>query len=458
MQSTSSLARSEDMPSHSDRSADLASQPNNLDDPLWYWWHICRGADVMRTFHAAPEHEAWSVVQRYPVLLLPELVEVAERALGRSRVIDGLREMHQSLRGTPLYAPYHRLLATVLLNERSGSRRVNLERASLVMKDVRATSEPADRSEDDRLERSIRAALDALTPLPIAKPPAHAVFLDETDLVGFRRSEDQRDVNPNARDRAFETQGGLAAGSMVWLGDKASAVFRIVDARWLFSSSRSAKAYMDSPATLLAASDGLANPAMPAIADGAYGWGGVQTTPARIARQCLLLRVDRVVAKLDVTEGPEAPQAFQTLSEPLLRPYVDKVIQRVRFALSQYWLAIGRGRQAAERFVEASQRTALQLFEEYPILVLPEFPMAIASLGDKHRAAAERLPSLQAALKSNWPVYRDVMRTLVRMLLEETAGAPRVNADAAHRLVVAHRRLDSDYSWAALETECSART
>jgi hypothetical protein len=44
----------------------------------------------MRTFHAAPEHEAWSIVQRCPVLLLPELVEVAERALGRSRA----REPH----------------------------------------------------------------------------------------------------------------------------------------------------------------------------------------------------------------------------------------------------------------------------------------------------------------------------------------------------------------------------
>ena len=82
----------------------------------------------------------------------------------------------------------------------------------------------------------------------------------------------------------------------------------------------------------------------------------------------------------------------------------------------------------------------------------------MASLGEPQRVAAERLASLQATLKSNWPVYREVMRALVRLLLDEPAGERRVNADAALRLVVAHRRLDSDYTWAALELECSART
>jgi hypothetical protein len=447
------------MASHGDQLT--PTRPAHAFDPLQYWWQVCNGAYVTRTFHAAHEHEAWSIVHRHPVLLLPELVDAAERMLGRSRAIAGLRQMHQSLRGTPHYAPYHRLLAAVLLNERAGSRRVNLERALAVMKDVRAAAaDPAYRDADDRMEQEIRAALGALTPLPTAKPPAaHALFLDEGELPGFRRIEDRRDVNPNPYDRAYATHGGLATGSAVWLGSETSPVYRVVDARWLFSSTKAAKAYVDSPGTLQLAGDGLPN--LPASGDRGVAWGGVHTAgipPTRRSRQCLLFRVDRVVARLDVTEGPKAAQLFQLLSDSLLHPYADAVIRRVRWVLSQYWLAIGRGTEAAQRFVDASPRTADRLFSDYPILLLPEFPTAMASLGEKYRASADRLASLQATLKGNWQVYRDVMRALVRTLLDETAGERRVNADAALRLVVAHRSLDSDYSWAALETECSSRT
>jgi hypothetical protein len=53
--------------------------------------------------------------------------------------------------------------------------------------------------------------------------------------------------------------------------------------------------------------------------------------------------------------------------------------------------------------------------------------------------------------------YREILRALVRTLLDETAGEPRVNTDAALHLIAAHRRLDTDYAWAAVEAECSAR-
>src|SRR5262249_57358841 len=92
--------------------ASTTPYPSVLEDPLGYWWPVCRGAEVMRAFHGAPESDAWKVVERHPVLLLPELVDVAERVLGRTRALDGLREMHHTLRGSPAYAPYYRLLAT----------------------------------------------------------------------------------------------------------------------------------------------------------------------------------------------------------------------------------------------------------------------------------------------------------------------------------------------------------
>jgi len=107
--------------------------------------------------------------------------------------------------------------------------------------------------------------------------------------------------------------------------------------------------------------------------------------------------------------------------------------------------------------VQAQPRRANLLFAEYPILLLPEFPTAMASLGNAYHAAAEGLTILQGAARSNWQTYRETLRALVRTLLDETAGEPRVNADAALRLVSAHRRLDTDYAWAAVEAECSAR-
>jgi len=51
--------------------------PSVLDDQLGYWWRVCRGEEIMRAFHAAPEPEAWRIVERHPALLLPELVDAA---------------------------------------------------------------------------------------------------------------------------------------------------------------------------------------------------------------------------------------------------------------------------------------------------------------------------------------------------------------------------------------------
>ncbi|TMQ20330.1 MAG: hypothetical protein E6J90_16585 [Deltaproteobacteria bacterium] len=406
--------------------------PSVHDDPLGYWWPVCRGEEIMRAFHAAPELDAWRVVERHPALLLPEIVDAAERMLGPTRALAGLREMHHTLRGSPAYAPYHRLLAAALAKERRGSRRVNLERALAVVKDVRraAAGDPA----DERAEQAIRAALDALTPLPGARAPAvHALFLDDAELAGLRCSDDRRAINPSSHDRAFAVHGGLAAGTAEWLGDVGAPVHRVIDARWVFASSKAAKAYLDAPGTQLLARDDMASPAVLPIADGAHAWGRARSAQGRAGRQCVLFRVDRVVARLDVTEGPKAAQELQSLSRAHVLPYADAVVRRVRRVLAQYWLAIGRGTVAAQKLVQAPPRKDEQLFAEYPILLLPEFPTAMATLGDGYRAAAERLPILQAKTRNNWQGYRELLRTLVRGLLDEAAGEPRINADAALR-------------------------
>jgi len=335
-----------------------------------------------------------------------------------------------------------------------------------VMRDVRrAADDPA----DAHVEQVLRAELAALIRVPGAKPAAvsaqpaarppevHALFLDDAELAGLRRGDDRRAVNPNLHDRAYATHGGLAAGAVEWLGDPAAPVYRVVDTRWVFASSKAARAYLDSPATQLLARDGLANPAALPIGDGAHAWDGARSRPGGRARQCVLFRVDRVVARLDVAEGPGAAQALQALSRAHVLPYADAVVRRVRRVLAEYWLAIGRGIAAAHAFVQAPPRTADRVLAEYPILLLPEFPTAMASLGEAHRAAAERLAVLQGTARSNWQAYRELLRALVRGLLDEPTGEPRINADAALRLVSAHRRLDADPAWTALEAEAGER-
>ena len=520
--------------------------PSKATDPVGYWWPVCRGEEIMRAFHDAPEPEAWRVVERHPALLLPEILEAAEQLFGRTRPIDGLREMHQSLRGSIAYPAYHRLLAGALIAEQRGSRRINLERALAVIKDVRrASGDPS----DDQNEWAIRTELKALisasnasfmsngsslsaapsprggtllsatsgagatlisatpgggatspsvatapsapeasppspvppvlaassisavpqvmaapaissakTSAPVAKPPSMlGLFLDDDDLVRFRRGDDRRTINPNLHDRAYQTHGGLASGASEWLGDVAGPVYRILDARWVFASTKAARAYLDSPGTQLLARDGMENPAVLKIGDGAHAWGNERSPSCSRARHCLLFRVERVVAKLDVTEGPGAAQALQRLTRDQILPYAELVVRRVRRVLAEYWLAIGNGTTAAQKLMQASQRTADRLFAEYPILLLPEFPTAMASLGAAYRARAEQLAIMQGAARNNWRSYRELLRTLVRTLCDEPAGEPRINADAALRLVLAHRQLDADPSWATLETECGER-
>lgn len=450
------------------------TEPN----PLEYWWQLCRGAEVMQAFSAAPESEAWRVVERHPVLLLPELVDAAEQVLGPSRATAGLRQMQQSLRGTPYFAPYQRLLVQALAGERHGSPRTNLQRALAVMLEVRAAATEADRATDDQTWHALRNALDAAmaggaTPAaaalavgsgpvsaPSSEPTAARLFLEESDLRGFLLCRDRRGAGPERGDRVLAAHGGVCVGSVEWSGHDDWAVHRVVEMRWLFPSSQAAKAYLEDPVTLVTAGEQLPRVSAPAIGDGAYAWGVTQpgrTPPARPSQQIVMFRAGRVVGKLHVTEGARAPQVYQRLSQELLLPYLEAAVRRAHWALSQYWLAIARATEAVNRLVQAPPRSAGSLFAEYPILLLPELPTAMVSLGPAHRAAAERLVGLHGTLKNDWHAYRGVLRALVRALLDEPHGDPRVNAGAALELVIAHRRLDSDFSWTAVEAECRER-
>ena len=56
--------------------------------------------------------------------------------------------------------------------------------------------------------------------------------------------------------------------------------------------------------------------------------------------------------------------------------------------------------------MQAQPLKADLLLAEYPILLLPEFPTAMVSLGDAYRAGAERLAILQGTARNNWQAKR----------------------------------------------------
>ena len=409
---------------------------------LWYWWHAFRGAEMIALFHATPEHEAWSAVHANPILLLPELVDAAQLAMGASSVLAGLRQMQLALRGSEHFAAFELLLARALADEPGGSPRVNRQRALAVIEEIRVFGGAS--AEIDALAATLREQV-ADAPAAAVDPTWSTLFLDDTELGGYQRGVDHRDSAPE--DRVFASHGGLRTGYREWIGSDTAPVHQVVDTRWMFPSAKAATAFVQ--ATLTRAAEKLPSVPAPALGDTAHAWGG--PGPAGVRVQILLVRIGRVVARIAATEGPKAARLFQPLGPQHLVPYGEAIVKRARWSLARYWLGVARASEAIGAFAHAAPRAQLPLFATYPILALPELPSAMQA------PVAEALIAAQAKLKASWQQYRDVMRALVQALLDDTHGEPRVNADAALALVVEHRRHDSDYSWAKIENECRAR-
>ena len=235
-------------------------------------------------------------------------------------------------------------------------------------------------------------------------------------------------------------------------------MWRVIDTRWLFPTTVNAAAYAD--AMVAHAGEGLPTLPVPQIGDAARGWGGIQISRVpgapRYAGQILFFRVGRMVAKLFAAEGAKAPQAGQALAQSMLFPYAEAIVRRAQWALPRYWLGVARGTEAANAFVQTPPQAAVGLLSQYPILALPEFPAAMATLGEAHRVAAQALWQLQETFKIDYS-WRNVIRPLARTLLDDRGGDPRVNAHAALALVVEIRRVDRDPAWATIEAECRAR-
>lgn len=427
--------------------------------PAWYWWHAFRGADAMRAFLAASDHEQQlAVAQRAPVLLLPELAEAADVFLTGGATSAELRAFQAQLRRDERFGPTCHVLATLLANARTGSVPANLARALAILQEARAYG--ADRARSYAIEADVHDQLAAIgidvranhetaqrlrelaaapagpEPRRLARGssgPAHgdptwtALFLDESELPQHARVEDRRAEEP--------PPGALHAGYVAWSAPTGE---RLADMRWLFATAAAADAFVRGALAVIG--DGLPTLPAPQLGDTALAFG-------HHAAQVVVVRAGRAVAKLCAVGAHLAPQQ--------LIPLARRAAQRAQWLLARYWLAVGRASDAAMLFARSPSP---RLLADYPILALPELPAAIETLGEAYAPAARALWQLQADLRGRaWQAHREAMHALVRTLLDDRASDPRVNAAHAAVLVAEMRRLDSDPCWAQLDAECRAR-
>jgi hypothetical protein len=140
------------------------------------------------------------------------------------------------------------------------------------------------------------------------------LFLNEEDLAPLRRVQDSRIHPPDPDDAAFVRYGGLRGGFAVWMGSVASAVWRLVDIRFVFPDEERAAAYHAE--RLIANSEG--NPEVhgaPPVGEECSVFGGRSAlslggAQVEMVTYFYVFRIANVVVKLFVAQGPEAVDAL----------------------------------------------------------------------------------------------------------------------------------------------------
>lgn len=166
---------------------------------------------------------------------------------------------------------------------------------------------------------------------PLSDQTYAKLYLDASDLPqGMRLTQDSRRKSPQG-DKEFEKEGGERAGFAVWMGDDDRPVWRVVDVRWVFPTAEAAAAYHK--ATLRKNSENLREvPGARTPGDDGHVFGGAMSMMGiDLVNYLYLFRVDRVVVKLYVAQGPKVKGA--RLRPDLVEPIADKVAARVTAAL-----------------------------------------------------------------------------------------------------------------------------
>jgi len=454
--------------------------------PAWYLWHVFGVADSVRAFaNAHNDGERSDVVREEPLLLMPEIADSAE-AFESAAVAKKLRDVRTSFRKDSAFAPTWDGLVQRIASISTGSPAFHHQRALPLVAEARQYG-GIGRAQAYELEGTLRGNLAALgveaghnqalaeelfaaaravpaetprlargsAPPPISTedPVWRPIFLDASDLPAHVRAES--DEAFSSAEAPFVALAGIRAGFSAWKMDETSAMARVVDSRWVFRTATAAARY----AGALAAAVGESLPwiAAPQFGDETFGFGDDGTTGLHRA-YVLVIRIGRVVAKLQVFEGSQALASRQILHAAMLHPLAAKIVQRVRAGLAAYWLAVAYPSNAVPALVHAPGYNAAQLILQYPFLAHGELPEAMTVLGDNYIPAARALASFQANLRAHrWGAYRDAMLALVRQLLASDVGDPRVNVAHAHEIVTELGYVDSDPVWAQLDAECRSR-
>jgi hypothetical protein len=262
----------------------------------------------------------------------------------------------------------------------------------------------------------------------------------------------EHDETFSASEPTFIAHGGLRAGYAAWAADEASPMARILDARWVFRTAGAASSFM--AAAALGA--GLPMLPAPALGDETLAFGDDGTTGGR-RTHAIVMRIGRVVARLQVFEGAYAAASRHILHAAMLHPLAQKAVLRARQGLSQYWILVASPTNAVPALVHSPGYNAAQLLSKYPLLAHPELPTSLAMMGDDYVPVARALAAFQAQLRAHrWATYRDAMLALVRALLASDMGDPRVNVAHAYEIVYEMRCLDPDPIWIQLDAQCRA--
>jgi hypothetical protein len=423
------------------------------------------------------------VVRRNPVLLMPEIADAAEAYVG-SKPARRLRELRPYLRRDPsLTAAWqalvdrlwstrnisHTLRALPLIAEAGQhgafSRAHAYEQEAIVRSLLAALGVDPHENHQRALqlhaasrdaaaaERAPRAARGSAPPPISAEDPVwKPLFLDESELPHAARTTG--DESFSSADATFLSYGGIRAGYAAWRGDERSPLAHLVDARWVFRTAAAAAQFLRAPAMAAVFSDGLPPQVAPSFGDDTLAFGS--DTGQRT--QVIVVRVGRVIARLQATEGAYALSCRQILHSTSLHPLAQRMVQRARQGLAAYWLAVAYPTNAVPALVHAHGHNASGLLEQYPLLAHADLPAALATLGDTYVPVARSLASFQVQLRAHrWEAYRDAMRALVRSLLDSEMGDPRVNVSYAYDIVCELRCLDPDPVWNQLDAECRAR-
>jgi hypothetical protein len=438
--------------------------------PVWYWWQTFRPEAAIRKLVQASDLGArFDVVRDAPVLLLPEIAIAAEHYAG-APTAKLLADMRPYLRREKTMIPAWEACVELLATTNAGSAIINTLRAVPLIAETTQYN-VLTREKGYELEARVRSRLAALgvdshqnhalseqlytaartaertriargsAPPPISEDPVwKPLFLEEGDLPReLQRAE--RDEAFSSVEPTFVAHGGIRAGYHAWVSDETHAMARLVDQRWVFRT-------------------GLPPVPTPSIgSDDTLCFGGDAIIGGTQRRsQIIVVRIGRIVARLQATEGSWAAQSRNILHSATLHPYAHKIVQKAQQGLAAYWLAVVYPTNAVPALVHSPGHDAARLLEKYPYLGLAELPAAVRTMGDQYAPVARSLASFQAQVRAHrWQTYRSAMLALVQQLLTTDMGDMRVNAATAHEIVCELRYLDNDPVWIQLDAECRAR-